>query len=162
MLYHFGDPARRIEATANSRLPTFDDALSCVVYSHLDWRRECTPTLMQGTCAYRVNTDGAKRHRSGHDRREAGLHDRSWRTGSRFQWWSLGEPTLTGFGRSEDGRQDDRLAGGLGTGCGDCGRTTGSGSRSVFGGRIVAHTDTRRKASACVTEVAAGTNACVE
>ncbi|TIU00276.1 MAG: hypothetical protein E5W39_17330, partial [Mesorhizobium sp.] len=31
VLYHCGDPACRIEATADSRLPNFDAALSCVV-----------------------------------------------------------------------------------------------------------------------------------
>jgi hypothetical protein len=86
VLCHRGDPARRIEATAYSRLPNLDAALSCVVYAHLDPRRECAPTsLAQRTCAYRVNTYGTKGLRSRRDRRAAGEHHSGWDTGFRFQ-----------------------------------------------------------------------------
>lgn len=45
VLYHCSDPACRIEETADSRLPNFDAALSCVVYSHRDRRREGASTF---------------------------------------------------------------------------------------------------------------------
>ena len=38
----------------------------------------------------------------------------------------------------------------------------GAVTDSFFGGWIVAHTDTRRNPSTCITYVAAGTNACVD
>ncbi|MER8494329.1 hypothetical protein NKH36_08290, partial [Mesorhizobium sp. M1312] len=134
VLSHCGDPARRVEATADSRLPNFDAASSCVVYSHRDRRRECASTLTQGTRAHRVDTEGAKRRRSGQDRRAAGLHDRSWRTGSRSQRSkrSKGIPpggvTQTCFGRPEDEWQGDRFPVGLAwvIGCRVYGRTAGS------------------------------------
>lgn len=162
-LYHCGDPASRIEATADSRPPNFDAALSCVVYSHLDRRGEGALTLTQGTCACRVDTDGAKRRRGGHDRRAAGLHDRSRRTGFRFQRSkSLGGVTVTRFRRHEDGWQDDRLPGSLGrgSGCGDCGRTTGSAATCADRGSNVCSTaDARARPHRCALRTGAHSSA---
>jgi hypothetical protein len=167
------DPARPVQSTIDLGLPNLDAPLPPIVYLHLDWCCECTPTPMQQPCAQRPDADSAKRCGGGCDRGAAGLHNSSRYTGLRSQGSlkleriAVGEAAVTRYGRLENRWQGDRLIaaprGRSGRrpsrsfGCG--GWTAASGRRPVVGRRIIARTNTGRNASACVADIAAGTNA---